>query len=62
LATRDVAHFDRYPAGPVFARLANLRTYLGEREAAVRLLPSGAEITFVATDASGAVSGLARAP
>lgn len=59
----DGVHFDRYPNGPVFARLANLRAYLGEREAAVRLLPAGgAEITFVASDDSGeSISGLARA-
>lgn len=62
VTTRDMAVFEPYPAGPVFARVTNLRAYLGEREAFVRVLPSGAEITFVASDASGsAVSGLARA-
>jgi hypothetical protein len=60
--TRDLMSFAPYPAGPVFARTANLRAHLGEREAVVRLPPSGAEITFVATDASGTeVSGLAQA-
>jgi hypothetical protein len=63
LATsRDLASFSYYPTGPIFARIANLRTYLGEREAVIRLLPAGAEIVFVASDASGQnVSGLARA-
>lgn len=63
-STRDLVHFEAHPGGPVFARVANLRAYLGEREAAVRVPAEGAaEIVFVATDASGAsVSGLARAP
>jgi hypothetical protein len=65
-STRDLASFQAHPGGPVFARVANLRAYLGEREAAVRVPEGGggaAEIVFVATDASGAsVSGLARAP
>jgi hypothetical protein len=49
--------------GLVLAWVINLWTYLGEREAAVRLpAGGGAEITFVASDASGkSVSGLARA-
>ena len=64
VSTRDFVHFEAHPGGPVFARVANLRAYLGEREAAVRVPAKGAaEIVFVATDASGAsVSGLARAP
>ena len=63
-STRDLANFQGHPGGPVFARVANLRAYLGEREAAVRVPEGGAaEIVFVATDASGeSVSGLARAP
>ena len=63
-SSRDLVHFDAHPGGPVFARVANLRAYLGEREAAVRVPPGGAaEIVFVATDASGgSISGLARAP
>jgi hypothetical protein len=62
-ATFDLKTWKPYPDGPVLARLTNLRTYLGEREAAVRLLSGGgAEITFVAADASGKnESGLARA-
>ena len=62
-ASLDGATFVPYPAGPVFSRLTNLRAYLGEREAAVRLLEGGgAEITFVAGDASGkSESGLSRA-
>lgn len=60
--SRDLTSFAPYPAGPVFARTANLRAHLGEREAVVRQRPSGAEITFVATDASGTdVSGLGQA-
>ena len=64
MTTRDLARFEAHPGGPVFARVANLRAYLGEREAAVRLVEGGpAEIVFVATDAAGKiVSGLARAP
>jgi hypothetical protein len=61
-ASLDGQTFSPYPTGPVFARVTNLRSYLGEREAAVRLLSNGAEITFVGTDASGAdESGLGRA-
>ncbi|MFO0761678.1 MAG: sialidase family protein [Byssovorax sp.] len=61
-ASADGVTFTLAPIGPVFARIANLRAHLGEREAAVRLLPGGAEIVFVAADATGdAVSGLGRA-
>jgi hypothetical protein len=61
--TRDLGTYSLFPAGPVFARLVNLRAYLGEREAAVRISPEGgAEIVFVSTNASGeSVSGLFRA-
>jgi hypothetical protein len=63
LASTDLGAFAASPTGPVFARMTNLRTYLGEREASLRLMPSGGvEITFVATDASGQnVAGLQRA-
>ncbi len=62
VTTRDLITFDRYPTGPVFARVTNLRTFLGEREPAVEIVPGAASIVFVATDASGAkTSGLARA-
>jgi hypothetical protein len=63
VASYDGVSFAPYPSGPVFTRMTNLRAYLGSREAAVRLLPGGgAEINFVATDASGQdESGLARA-
>ncbi len=63
VASTDGATFVPYPAGPVLARITNLRAYLGEREAAVQLLPGGgAQITFVATDAAGtSESGLAQA-
>ena len=62
-ASVDAKRFRLYPSGPVLARVTNLRTYLGEREASVRLRDGrAAEITFVAADASGkSVSGLARA-
>ncbi|MCC6555085.1 MAG: hypothetical protein IT372_19125 [Polyangiaceae bacterium] len=60
--TRDLASFALYPAGPVFARVTNLRTYLGEREPAVLLSPEGASLSFVATDAGGdKVVGLSAA-
>ncbi|MFT3775431.1 MAG: hypothetical protein QM820_59550 [Minicystis sp.] len=61
-ASLDLKGFALYPTGPVLARVTNLRTYLGEREASVRLFETGgAEVTFVAADASGkSVSGLAR--
>jgi len=61
VTTVDLVHVERYPTGPVLARVANLRTYLGEREPAVRVSPDGAELFFVASDAAGAVAGLARA-
>jgi hypothetical protein len=63
VASLDGKAFSAYPTGPVFARLTNLRAFLGEREAAVRLIEGGgAEITFVAADASGqSESGLGRA-
>jgi hypothetical protein len=63
VASRDGTSFTPYPTGPVLAQVTNLRAYLGEREAAVRLSSGGgAEITFVATDAAGTTeSGLARA-
>jgi hypothetical protein len=64
VSTRDLVHFDAHLGGPVLARVANLRAYLGEREAAVRVPAEGqVEIVFVASDASGeSVSGLAAAP
>jgi hypothetical protein len=62
-ASLDGATFSLYPTGPVYGRVTNLRTYLGEREAAVQLLPGGgAAITFVSTDAPGtSESGLEAA-
>ncbi|UQA63376.1 hypothetical protein [Polyangium aurulentum] len=60
--TRDLGAYSLFPAGPVFARIVNLRAYLGEREATIRVSPEGAEIVFVSTNASGeSVSGLFRA-
>ena len=62
VASRDRVTWDRFPTGPVFARVTNLRAYLGEREAAVRITESGPEIYFVAGDASGdVVNGLGAA-
>ena len=60
-ASRDAKAFSVFASGPVFSRLANLRTYLGEREAAVRVTSTGAEIVFVAGDAAGTESGLGHA-
>jgi hypothetical protein len=61
-ATLDLATFDRYPTGAVFGTIAGLTGSLGEREPAARATASGADLYFVATDASGAASsGLARA-
>jgi len=62
-ASRDGMSFVPYPSGPVYARVINLRSYLGQREAAVQLLPGvGAQITFVSTDATGtSEAGLAQA-
>jgi hypothetical protein len=63
LASLDGVTFAPYPAGPVFARVINLREYLGEREAAVQMLPGGgATIVFVSTDSTGTIEdGLAQA-
>ncbi len=63
VASLDGKTFSAYPSGPVFTRMTNLRAYLGSREAAVLLLSTGgAEINFVATDASGqSEAGLASA-
>jgi hypothetical protein len=62
VATTDLASFSPFPTGPVYARVANLRAYLGERDPAVRAWASGAELYFVASDASGErTTGLARA-
>jgi hypothetical protein len=61
-ATTDFQSYSFFPAGPVYARLVNLRAYLGEREAFVRPLDSGAEMVFVSADASGeGVTGIYRA-
>jgi hypothetical protein len=63
VASEDAITFTPYPTGPVYDRITNLREYLGAREPVVQLLPGGgASITFVATDATGAIeSGLASA-
>jgi hypothetical protein len=62
-ASLDAVSFVPYPSGPVYARVIDLRSYLGQREAAVQLLPGvGAQITFVSTDATGtSEAGLAQA-
>lgn len=57
LASLDGVHFDLAP-GPIVARRSNLRTYLGERESALRVSGGGAELLFVASDAAGSVAGL----
>jgi len=59
--TADMKTWTLFPAGPMYARLVNLRAYLGESEPNVRLLPNGAEMVFVSSDASGeAKTGLVR--
>lgn len=55
-ATLDLATFDRYPTGPVFATIAGLFGSLGEREPALRRTSAGADLYFVATDAAGSSS------
>lgn len=60
-ASTDLKTFSLYPAGPLYARVVNLRAYLGEAEASMRLLPTGAEMVFVSSDAAGdAKTGLVR--
>lgn len=60
-ASTNMTTFSLYPAGPLYARIVNLRAYLGEAEASMRLLPTGAEMVFVSSDASGdAKTGLVR--
>jgi hypothetical protein len=57
----DLETFSLYPAGPLFARIVNLRAYLGEAEADMRVLSTGVEMVFVSSDASGeAKTGLVR--
>jgi hypothetical protein len=53
--------FSLFPTGPVYARLVNLRAYLGESAASMRLSTNGAEMVFVSADSSGeAKTGLVR--
>ncbi len=59
--TIDLQSFALFPTGPVYTRLVNLRAYLGESEATMRMAPNGAEMVFVSSDASGeAKTGLVR--
>lgn len=61
-STTDLTTYSFFPTGPVYARLVNLRAYLGEREASVLIGPSGAEMVFVSSDATGAdTTGIYRA-
>lgn len=61
-ASTDLASFDRFPSGPVFSSISGLFGALGEREPAVRLTDQGADLYFIATDASGTkVAGLSHA-
>ena len=60
-ATADLVTFDLAPQNPLFARRTNLRTYLGEREPAVRLEANSASLVFVASDADGNLDGIALA-
>jgi hypothetical protein len=60
-STNDLQSFALFPTGPMFTRLVNLRAYLGESEASLRILPNGAEMVFVSSGASGeANTGLMR--
>ncbi|HEY4120392.1 MAG TPA: hypothetical protein VGM56_21150 [Byssovorax sp.] len=62
LATRDVVTWFVAQSDPVYARVTNLRAYLGESEASVVDTPGGAAIVFVTSDATGALTnGLAYA-
>lgn len=59
--TTDMSSFSLFPTGPVYARLVNLRAYLGESAANMRLSTNGAEMVFISADASGkAKTGLVR--
>jgi hypothetical protein len=61
-ASRDGERFERAPAGPVLARVQNLRAHPGEREPCVRFGAHGPTIVFSGSDATGTrKSGLARA-
>jgi len=61
-ATTDLDSFDRFPTGPIYSATSGLFGSLGEREPAIRITDDGADLYFVATDASGAQStGLSRA-
>lgn len=62
LASADLVRFDHAVTGPVYARVTNLRAYLGEREPTVVVDEAGADLVFVSTDArTGAPGGLFRA-
>jgi hypothetical protein len=62
LTTRDLVAFAKPRAWPLYARVVNGSTYLGEEEPAMRVPETGAELVFVGTDAAGkSVSGLFRA-
>jgi hypothetical protein len=52
-ATQDLQTFALFPTGPLYARIVNLRAYLGEAEVTMRLSSSGGEMVFVSSDASG---------
>lgn len=59
--TNDMQSFALFPTGPMYTRLVNLRAYLGESQASMRILPIGVEMVFVSSDASGeANTGLMR--
>lgn len=60
--TSDLKTYALYPAGPILARVANLRAYLGERDACERTGAGGAEMLFVSSDAKGEnAAGIYRA-
>ena len=61
LTTRDFVNYESFPTGPIYARRASLRAYLGEREPHLLFSDDGVRLYFRATTAGGVDSGLAVA-
>ncbi len=61
-ATRDLVDWELFPSGPILARKANLRAYLGELEPSVWFDEAGGWLVYVGADATGrATTGLGLA-
>ena len=60
VTTRDLIHFEPFPTGPIYARRASIRAYLGEREPHLFFSDEGVRLYFRAT-AGKVNSGLAVA-